>query len=204
MAQTAVQRFYRYHAYVYDSTRWMILHQRRRAVAKLALRPNSQVLDVGCGTGLNFRHILDQIDPHQGHLTGLDFSADMLDRARRRISNQGWPNVTLVQDDAAEMALDRRYDGILFGYSLTMIPNWPAALERAAEHLLPGGRLAILDFGQFQQWGPFGSIMRGWLRLNHVETLRPYEQKLRDIIGAIEVEYWLGGYCFVALGRGRT
>src|SRR3990170_732430 len=60
---------------VYDSTRWMILHGRRAAVELLALRPDSQVLEIGCGTGLNFRRLLEKLDPARGVLTGLDFSA---------------------------------------------------------------------------------------------------------------------------------
>jgi S-adenosylmethionine-diacylgycerolhomoserine-N-methlytransferase len=201
LSQTAVQRFYRYHAYVYDSTRWMILHGRRHAVQRLMLRPNSQVLEVGCGTGLNFRYVLELLDSRQGRLTGLDFSEDMLARAARRTAAQKWSNVDLVHADAAELSLDRRFDAIFFAYSLTMIPDWPAALERAAAHLRPGGRLVVLDFGRFQGWGPFGALMRGWLRANHVETLRPYEQRLHELFPDLNVEYWLGGYNFTAVGR---
>ena len=201
MTNTAVQRFYRYHAYVYDSTRWIILHGRRRAVMHLKLRPDSQVLEIGCGTGLNFRYILDELRPDAGKLTGLDFSADMLARAQRRVATSGWSNVELVQADAGALALPERYHAILFAYSLTMIPDWAAALERARDHLRPGGRLVVLDFGRFQSWGPVGALMRGWLRLNHVETLRDYEQKLRELFGNLDVECWLGGYNFTAVAQ---
>lgn len=204
MAVSAVQRFYRYHAYVYDSTRWMILHGRRRATAALALRPDSRVLEVGCGTGLNFRYLLDDLDPAAGRLVGLDFSADMLARAVRRVARQGWSNVELVQGDATTMDLGRRFDGIFFGYSLTMIPGWAAALERARAHLAPGGRVVVLDFGRFHGWGPLAPLMRTWLRLNHVETLRPYEDGLRQRFGTVDVSYWLGGYNFTAVARQGT
>lgn len=204
MADTAVQRFYRYHAYVYDSTRWMILHGRRRAAAALALRPDSRVLEVGCGTGLNFPYLLHDLDPAAGRLVGLDFSADMLARAARRVTRQGWPHVELVQGDATTMDLGGHFDGIFFGYSLTMIPEWPAALARAREHLAPGGRVVVLDFGRFQDWGPLAPLMRTWLRLNHVETLRPYEDGLRQCFQTVSVSYWLGGYNFTAVARQGT
>lgn len=201
MTQTAVQRFYRYHACVYDGTRWFILHRRRQAVARLALRPDSAVLEVGCGTGLNFRHLLARLDPHRGRLVGLDFSADMLRRAERRVAARGWPNVELVQADASRLALPQRFDAILFAYSLTMIPDWPAALARARDHLRPGGRLVVLDFGRFHAWGPLAPLMRAWLRLNHVDTLAPYVDTLRELFAAVTVETWLGGYCFIATAR---
>lgn len=201
MADTTVQRFYRFHAYVYDGTRWMILHGRRRAVEQLGLAPESQVLEVGCGTGLNFRYALEHLDATRGRLTGLDFSADMLRIAQRRRSHHAWANVDLVQADATKMNLGRTFDGILFAYSLTMIPDWPAALERAREHLKPGGRLVVLDFGRFQRWGPLAPVMRTWLRLNHVDTLAGYEDRLRDLFAGLEITHWLGGYNFTAVGR---
>ncbi|MBU0617644.1 MAG: methyltransferase domain-containing protein [Planctomycetes bacterium] len=198
---TAVQTFYRYHAYVYDWTRWAILHGRRRAVARLQLRPDSEVLEVGCGTGLNFRYLLEQLDPERGRLVGLDFSPDMLRRARKRVAANGWTNVELIEADAARLDLGRRFDGILFAYSLTLIPDWRAAIDRAEQHLKPGGRLVVLDFGQFKRWGPFGALLRGWLRLNHVETLRQYEDGLREVFSDLDVYHWLGGYNLTAVGR---
>ncbi len=201
MSDSAVQRFYRFHATVYDSTRWMILHGRRRAAAALDLHPGASVLEVGCGTGLNFPYVLEHLDPAAGRLVGLDFSADMLARAERRIARSAWPNVELVQGDATTMQLGRLFDAVFFAYSLTMIPQWPAAIERAAEHLVPGGRLVVLDFSRFDGWGPLAPVMRAWLRLNHVETLRPYEDELRRRFARVDVTYWLGGYNFTAVAR---
>ncbi len=204
MSDTAVQRFYRFHAQVYDLTRWTILHGRARAVEDLGLTRESEVLEVGCGTGLNFRYALRKLDPQRGRLTGLDFSADMLRVAERRVAAEGWSNVELVQADATRMSLGRRFDGILFAYSITMIPDWPEALRRAFEHLKPGGRMVVLDFGTFHGWGPLAAAMRAWLRANHVETLRPYAEELGRICDETRVRNWLGGYNFTAVGRRRT
>jgi hypothetical protein len=82
-----------------------------------------------------------------------------------------------------------------------MIPDWVAAIERALEHLASGGTLVVLDFSRFHGWGPLAPLMRTWLRLNHVETLRPYEDILRQRLDDLEVHYWLGGYNFTAVGR---
>ena len=209
LEQSAVQRFYRYHAYIYDKTRWMILHGRRRAAERLGLRRDSSVLEVGCGTGLNFRYVLEHLDPQRGRLVGLDFSQDMLARAQHRVAARaakradglGWQNVELLQADATQMQLGRKFDAILFAYSLTMIPDWEAALRRAGEHLAPGGRVVVLDFSTFGGWGPLAPVMRWWLRSNHVETTRPYVAGLRRVFPALEVSERLGGYNFTAVGR---
>ena len=202
-ARSSVQRFYRFHAYIYDWTRWTILHGRRKAVARLGVVPDGEVLEIGCGTGLNFAYVLEALQG-RGRLMGLDFSADMLRRAERRVASRGWSNIELVQGDATQLALGRQFDAILFAYSLTMIPDWRAALRRAYDHLKPGGRLGVLDFGRFRGWGPFGALMRGWLRWNHVETLQPYADVLRDVCGNAEVYSWCGGYNFTAIGRRTT
>lgn len=199
MADSAVQRFYRFHAHVYDGTRWTILHGRRRAAEKLALSRDASVLEVGCGTGLNFRYVQKHLDPQHGRLVGLDFSHDMLRIAERRVAGRDWHNVELIQGDATAMNLGRKFDGILFAYSITMIPNWPAAIDRAAEHLKPGGKLVVLDFSRFLGWGPLAPAMRTWLRLNHVDTRQPYEDKLRDVFPQTSVSYWMGGYNFTAV-----
>lgn len=200
-AISSVQRFYRLHAYVYDGTRWMILHGRRRAVERLALAPDSQVLEIGCGTGLNFRLITGHLDAARGRLVGLDFSADMLRRAERRVAALGLTNVELLRGDATHLRLGRTFDAVLFAYSLTMIPDWRAAVDGAVAHLRPGGRLVVLDFSRFAGWGPLAPLWRGWLRANHVETLTRYEDRLRKVLTDVSVSYWLGGYNFTAVGR---
>lgn len=204
MAHTAVQSFYRYHASVYDWTRWAILHGRARAVERLGLPRDGRVLEVGCGTGLNFRFLQTALDPQRGRLVGLDFSGDMLRVAERRVEAKGWSNVELLQADATTMRFAEKFDGVLFAYSLTMIPDWPAALVQAAEALKPGGRVVVLDFSRFRSWGPLAPVMRGWLRANHVETMRPYEDRMRDVFAELDVYYWLGGYNFTAVGRKRA
>ena len=201
MSKTAVQNFYRYHARIYDSTRWMILHGRRRAVEMLKLRSDSQVLEVGCGTGLNFSHVLDRLDPSSGRLMGLDFSQAMLARAERRVARHAWPNVELLHADAVNMSLGRTFDGILVAYSISMIPDWAAALRRAFDHLKVGGRMVVIDFGGFAGWGPLGPLMRGWLKLNHVQIQDHYIEEMRRIFGPVELRHWLGGYNFTVAGR---
>ena len=79
-------------------------------------------------------------------------------------------------------------------------PVWKPVVEALA-HLRPGGRLVVLDFSRFHGWGPLAPVMRTWLRLNHVETLRPYEDRLRAALPDTQVHYWLGGYNFTAVGR---
>src|SRR6478672_5005647 len=68
--------------------------QRLRAVHALGLRPGHSVVDVACGTGLNFRPIEELIGP-AGRIVGVDLTDAMLARAQDRIATNGWSNVNL-------------------------------------------------------------------------------------------------------------
>jgi demethylmenaquinone methyltransferase/2-methoxy-6-polyprenyl-1,4-benzoquinol methylase len=106
---------------------------RRQAVARLAPRPGEVILDVGCGTGLNFAAIQEAIGP-SGRLIGIELSPRMLDVARARIGHHGWTNVRLVEADVAEA------DAALL-CAVHDVMRSPAALANVLQHLRPGARI---------------------------------------------------------------
>jgi len=72
---------------------------RRAAVGALAPRRGDVVVEMGCGTGANFRALRDRVGP-TGRVIGVDVSRGVLDRARARIDRAGWRNVEAVRGDA--------------------------------------------------------------------------------------------------------
>lgn len=197
----AVLAYYRWQARIYDATRWLFLYDRHRAVQALRLSAGQTVLEVGCGTGMNLM-LLRQAVGSTGTVIGADISEEMLARAQHKVRRHRWSNVRLVQADAARLQPDQTCHAVLFAYSLSMIPNWQQALTRGIAHLLPGGRLVLLDFGTFAGWGRRGQqIAAWWLRKNHVETQRHYRQVLRQCLDELEFESPRGGYNFLAVGR---
>lgn len=118
--------------------------QRRRAVAVLGLRPGDLVVDVACGTGLNFPLVEQAVGPG-GRIVGVDLTDAMLARARYRIAAHGWSNVTLVEADAADYRFPAEVDAVLCTYALTQVPECARVITHAAAALAPGGRLAVLD-----------------------------------------------------------
>jgi S-adenosylmethionine-diacylgycerolhomoserine-N-methlytransferase len=85
-------------------------------------------------------------------------------RAERRLEHQALAGV--VDLDPRPYGSHSDYsagvEAILFSYSLSMIPPFQAAIERAAADLRPGGRLCVVDF--LDAWGPVGL----GLRVSHV------------------------------------
>ena len=120
------------------------LSQRRRAVGALGLRPGDTVIDMACGTGLNFALIQQAIGP-DGRLIGVDLTDAMLAVAQERIEKSGWSNVSLVQSDAAVFDYPVEIDGILSTYAMSHVPEAATAIAHGAAALSHGGRWVVLD-----------------------------------------------------------
>lgn len=117
---------------------------RSLAVRLLRLAKGDSVVELGCGTGLNFPLLMEQIGP-EGRLVGVDLTPGMLERARERVERSGWKNVELVQSDIARCDIPQGVNGVLatgvFGY----VAEYDRVIKAASEALVPGGRLVILD-----------------------------------------------------------
>src|SRR5215469_11604058 len=108
--------------------------QRLRAVRALGLRPGATVVDIACGTGLNFALIEEAIGPG-GRIVGVDLTDAMLAQAQDRIAANGWRNVSLVQADAASFDLPAEVNAILSTYAMTQVPDCAEVFAHGAKAL---------------------------------------------------------------------
>jgi demethylmenaquinone methyltransferase/2-methoxy-6-polyprenyl-1,4-benzoquinol methylase len=113
-------------------------------VQSLGLRAGASVIDVACGTGLNFALIEEAIGP-EGRIVGVDLTDAMLAKAQDRIKANGWRNISLVQADAADFGFPAGVDAILSTYALTQVPDRAAVIAHGTGSLSAGGRWAVLD-----------------------------------------------------------
>jgi S-adenosylmethionine-diacylgycerolhomoserine-N-methlytransferase len=163
-----MDRIYRRQRHFYDLTRKYYLLGRDQLIAGLDAGPGTRVLEVGCGTG---RNLIVAARRYPGaHFTGLDISAEMLATARRNVARAGLADrITFVQGDAtafdaASLSGGAGFDRVFLSYTLSMIPEWQAALATAARALAPGGRLDLVDFGQQERLpSAFRSGLFAWL-----------------------------------------
>jgi demethylmenaquinone methyltransferase/2-methoxy-6-polyprenyl-1,4-benzoquinol methylase len=140
----ALRRRWTYWAPIYDLRVRLFLRWRRPAVEALHLRPGDTVLDLACGTGLNFP-LLTEHAPG-GRIIGADLTRAMLRQASRKVVARGWRHVALIECDAANLPLaSESCDAVFCSYGMAIIPEYRRALAEAVRVLRPGGRLALLE-----------------------------------------------------------
>jgi demethylmenaquinone methyltransferase/2-methoxy-6-polyprenyl-1,4-benzoquinol methylase len=113
-------------------------------VQALRLRPGDTVVEIACGTGLNFASIEEQIGP-EGRIVGVDLTDAMLAQAQRRIETSGWSNVSLVQADTAEFEFPVGVDAILATYPHALLPEPRQVIAHGAAALSRGRHWVVLD-----------------------------------------------------------
>jgi ubiquinone/menaquinone biosynthesis C-methylase UbiE len=166
--------------------------QRLRAVQALDLHPGDSVIDIACGTGLNFPLIQDAIGP-DGRIVGVDLTDAMLTQAQDRIDTNGWSNISLVEADAVDFDFPTEVDAILSTYALTQVPDCAQVIAHGAAALSAAGRWVVLDLkvpdytpGWLAQLGTapvrrFASIDE-WIMRRPWETIRAaMHEELADL-----------------------
>jgi demethylmenaquinone methyltransferase/2-methoxy-6-polyprenyl-1,4-benzoquinol methylase len=139
---------------------------RLRAVQALGLRPGSRVVDIACGTGLNFP-LIEKAIGASGQIIGVDLTDAMLAKAQHRKDTNGWSNVSLVQADAAAFEFPAEVDAILSTYALTQVPECAQVIARGAAALSETGRWVVLDL-------KFPTNSPRWLTQLGTAVVRPF------------------------------
>jgi demethylmenaquinone methyltransferase/2-methoxy-6-polyprenyl-1,4-benzoquinol methylase len=109
-------------------------------------KPEAKVLDLCCGTG-DMTAALMKLRPAQGEaVTGLDFSAEMLGRARVKYANE---NARWVEGDAMRLPYpDASFDLATAAFGFRNLTNYADGLKEIARVLKPGGQIGILECNQ--------------------------------------------------------
>jgi len=160
-SETLVARAYHKRASYYDSIvgffnlfrsfGFDIPGWRDQAVRALHLKPGDTVVELGCGTGLNFPLLQSAIGP-RGKIIGVDLSDAMLAQAHQRALEFHWQNVELVPADASQYSYPREVDGILSTFALILVPEPGQAVANGCRALRPGGRFSVLDMAWPGGW----------------------------------------------------
>ena len=107
-------------------------------LARLVLRGDEQVLDLGCGDGKLSARIAARLPA--GAVLGVDASVDMVAYAQRQFSTDAWPNLRFEVANARTLGFDARFDLLVSFNALHWVPQQADALRGIRRALKPLGR----------------------------------------------------------------
>lgn len=158
--------FYAGQADDYDAFRKRMLHGREELFARLPVVSGGSWVDVGAGTARNGELFADRIAQF-GSVTFVDLSKALLAVADRRLKDRGWTGARTLHADATSLPLaDASVDLVTFTYSLTMIPDWFAAIDEACRVLKPGGVIGVVDFYVSRRYPADGRVRHSYFARN--------------------------------------
>ena len=129
------------------------------------LRPDSEILNVGCGPGT----VTAGLARRSGRVMGLDMSAEMVEEARRHAADCGLDNASFQVGSAYDLPWDDDSFDVVYAHQvLQHLPDPVRALREARRVLRPGGLVAVRDsdYGTMLHAPVFPAIER-WRDLYH-------------------------------------
>ena len=206
--QNKAIRYYDNISNVYDFiSNWYYKKARKYAIAKLKIESGQTVLNLPCGTGVNFEYFQSYLK-NSGLIIGIDLSEGMLAQAKRKIDKNNWTNIELVLENATridEKWLDeyssykgnKKVDAVFCDLGLSGLPEWKNIIDKMISVLKPGGRIVILDW-YLEKPGLLGKFIK-WIGKGEVE--RPLWQYLESKVIDFDLQ-WFGFFdgVFVASG----
>ncbi|MEL0437972.1 class I SAM-dependent methyltransferase [Phycobacter sp. K97] len=176
MELKAVQSSYARWAPIYDKTFGAVTNAGRRRVVGYINRRGGAVLEVGVGTGLSLPHYGPDV-----RVTGIDFSEEMLAKAKKRVAEMNLQNVeALRQMDARSLDFpDASFDTVAAMHVLSVVPEPEKVMAEIARVLKPGGEVVISNHFKSTDGvlaamekisAPFANVL-GWHSDFEIETI---------------------------------
>ncbi len=150
MKPDSITSSYRRWAPIYDMTFGRITHAGRRHATQVANQTGGHVLEVGVGTGLALPFYAPELE-----VTGIDFSEDMLERARSKVAEEKLSHVKeLRQMDARQLDFpDSSFDTVVAMHLISVVPDPEQVMAEMARVCRPGGQILLVNhFAREEGW----------------------------------------------------
>jgi phosphatidylethanolamine/phosphatidyl-N-methylethanolamine N-methyltransferase len=151
-----MERLYSFYSPFYDYVFGLLLGPgRRRAFDYLRHQPDQKILEIGVGTGSTL-----DFYPPSSHLVGIDISAPMIKRARKKASrlNSGNHYEFHVMDACNLDFPDNSFDVVMAAYVITTVCDPHQVCREMRRVVKPGGQIIAINHSRCQNGSHLGRI----------------------------------------------
>ena len=175
-------------------------HYRKIAVDRLQLHPGDQVLDMGCGTGMDIPLLCRRVG-HEGRVVGLDLSKGMIRRAKKRLSRNLSLNISLIHGNALYLPFESKsFDAVFCDYLISTVPA-VMVIKEAFRVARPGASMVFADDRLPSGWfaSPLKAIT-GFFRHGYFNSAVAGMDFLRANLSSVKITNHHAGLIFVISG----
>lgn len=144
MGTLSVQKVYDSYASFYNFLFGRIFNPGRELSVEIVNKNaayNAKVIEVGVGTGLSLPLYRSDL-----HISGIDISEKMLDKAKERAANHNLQDVSLKVMDAANLEFpDESFDFVVAMYVVSVVPDIKKFLDEICRVCKKNGDIIIVN-----------------------------------------------------------
>ena len=115
-----------------------------RLFREAGISPGQRVLDLGSGVG-DVTMLVSRIVGQSGEVVGIERDARSIERARARVVEAGFHNVSFTQTDVKEIVSDKPFDAAVGRFILMFLPDPVSVLRSVVRLVRPGGVVAFQE-----------------------------------------------------------
>ena len=109
------------------------------------LEDGERVVDLGCGAGTDSL-VAAQMVGQNGHVTSIDMTPEMLEKARAATAELGLTNVDFLEGEIERLPLaNESVDVVISNGVIDLVPDKDAVFAEIFRILRPGGRMQVAD-----------------------------------------------------------